>query len=313
MAVIKFIEFYCMNIRLSTIDTRKRGARQSVVVTTEVIKIIGAVVVLLAVVLGLVRVFENRIVYHPVRYPGGDWDTAPRAYSREEVEFEAEDGVRLHGWYAAANENPSGVVVLFFHGNAGNITHRHDNIELLAEAGADVFIVSYRGYGRSEGRPSEEGLYRDAEAAYRELTERRGIPPERIVVFGRSLGSAVAADLSARREVAGVILEAPFASAADMAREMLPILPVQRVIRSRFESIRKLDRIEAPLLIIHGENDTVVPFEHGERLYETASEPKEFYPIPGAGHNDTYQVAGEEYFARLRSFWERALSTNSEG
>ncbi len=281
--------------------------------STEFLKIIAGVVVLFAAVFGLVRVFEDRIVYHPVRYPGGDWDAAPRAYSREEVEFEAEDGVRLHAWYAEAHENPSGVVLLFFHGNAGNITHRHDNIELLAEAGADVFIVSYRGYGRSEGRPSEAGLYRDAEAAYRELTEHRGVPPERIIVFGRSLGSAVAADLSARREVAGVILEAPFISAAEMAREMLPVLPVQRVIRSRFKSIRKVEQIEAPLLIIHGENDTVVPFAHGERLYEAASEPKEFYPIPGAGHNDTYQVAGEEYFVRLRSFWERALSTNSDG
>ncbi len=253
------------------------------------------------------------MLYHPARYPQGDWAPDSREFEREDLGFETEDGVALHGWYASAHRNPSGVVLLFFHGNAGNITHRHENIELLARAGADVFIPSYRGYGRSAGRPSEKGLYRDAEAAYRVLTEDLRIAPERIVVFGRSLGSAVAVELAARREVAGVILEAAFTSAPDMAREIMPFLPSGRMIGSRFESIERVASVEAPLLIVHGEQDSLVPFEHGRRLYEAANEPKEFYPIPGAGHNDTYERGGEEYFVRLSSFWERARNTISDG
>ncbi len=272
-----------------------------------VLRTAAVIVMFLAASLGLVRLFENRMIYHPVRYPQGDWDPSSPWFTRDDLTFEAEDGVRLHGWYARSHDNPTGVVILFFPGNAGNITHRFDNIERLAQRGADVFIPSYRGYGRSEGRPSEPGLYRDADAAYRVVTERLEVPPARIVVFGRSLGSAVAVDLASRREVAGVILEAPFTSARDMAREMLPVLPLERVIRSRFDSLAKIDRIAAPLLVVHGRLDRIVPYEHGQRLYAAAEEPKAFYPITGAGHNDTYQVGGEDYFARLQSFWERAV------
>ena len=249
----------------------------------------------------LVPVFERRMVFHPVRYPHGNW--APQEFNlpAEDHWFKTEDGLNLHGWYAAADE-PVGKTLLWTQGNAGNITYRMQNMRFLLDYGIDVFIFDYRGYGKSEGSPTEVGIYADGRAAYDYLVKRLGIAPRDIVLFGRSLGSAVAVDLALQREIAGVILESPLTNAKDMARRMVPVLPVHLLIASRLDSLAKIPNVDVPLLIVHGDRDTLIPIEQGRRLYAAAGEPKQFHTIEGAGHNDTYIVGGETYFALLRQF-----------
>lgn len=249
----------------------------------------------------LVPVMERRMVFHPVRYPHGNW--APEEYSLqvEDHWFETEDGVRLHAWHVRSS-SPVGRTLLWSQGNAGNMSYRLENMRLLVDHGFDVFIFDYRGYGRSDGRPTEVGIYADGRAAHDYLVQQLGVAPQDIILFGRSLGSTVAVDLALQREVRGVILEAPLTNARDMARRIVPVLPVHWVISSRLDSLAKIENVNVPLLVIHGDRDNVVPFEQGKRLYEAANEPKRFLTVPGAGHNDAFLVGGEEYFEELRRF-----------
>ena len=245
--------------------------------------------------------FANRQIFHPMKHPAGWWDVQGEL-GVEDVLISAADGVRLHGWW---KEAPGAeLATLYLHGNAGNVTHRGSHILAVAEAGSSILVIDYRGYGKSTGRPSEAGLYADARAAYEWLREQ-GWPPERIVVHGESLGTAVAVDLAARVPVAGVVLEAPFPSAGDVAGTILPFLgPL--LVRS-FRTVGKIGRLRAPLLVIHGERDGIVPIELGRRLFEAAPEPKQFWAVAGAGHNDLVETAGPEYAARLARFY-RGLS-----
>ncbi|MGH7772451.1 MAG: alpha/beta hydrolase, partial [Candidatus Binatia bacterium] len=193
------------------------------------------------------------------------------------------------------------------HGNAGNISHRLENIKLLHEkVKINIFIFDYRGYGRSEGRASEEGTYKDGEAALKYLRTREDVDPRRIAFFGRSLGAAVAAELATREECLALILETPFASIREMARAAFPFLPIGPLLRTRYDVVEKVKRVKAPLLVLHGDKDEVVPFEQGKKVFEAASPPKEFHAIRGAHHNDTYLVGGDAYFAVLKDFIERA-------
>ncbi len=197
--------------------------------------------------------------------------------------------------------------LLWFHGNAGNISHRLENIRLLHDkVKINILIVGYRGYGRSEGRVSEEGTYMDGEAALKYLRTREEVDPKRIVFFGQSLGAAVAADLATREECLALILETPFASIREMARAAFPFLPIGPLLRTRYDVVEKVKRVKAPLLVLHGDKDEVVPFEQGKKVFEAASPPKEFHTIRGAHHNDTYIVGGDAYFAVLKDFIERA-------
>jgi pimeloyl-ACP methyl ester carboxylesterase len=228
----------------------------------------------------------------------------------EDLRLAAEDGVRLHGWWIGGLGRPEDrrFAVLYFHGNAGNVSHRLDRSKRLAERfGVDVLLLDYRGYGRSEGRPSEAGLYRDARAAWAEAV-RRGFPPERIILFGESLGCAVAVQLATEKPAAGLVLETPFLSVPALARKFYPVVP-GFLIRTRFDSEKKIARIAAPKLFIQAENDEIVPAAHARRLHALAPPPKDLYRIPGAGHNDTYVVGGEDY---LRA-WERFLRSISPG
>ena len=218
----------------------------------------------------------------------------------EDVRVRTSDGVTLHGWMVPCDG--SDVTLLFFHGNAGNIGDRVENIRLLHEIGLRVFILDYRGYGLSEGAPSEQGLYEDAQAAYAHLVSREGLAPERIAIFGRSLGGAVAVDLASRVPCRRLILESTFTSAADMAAHILPILPWGRLVTERFDSADKIDKVQAPLLQFHGTRDEIVPYRLGQKLFQAAPGPKEFVPIPGASHNDTYLVGGRPYFEKIQSF-----------
>ena len=210
------------------------------------------------------------------------------------------DGQRLHGWLVEAG--PKAPLLIFFHGNAGNIGDRVDNVARLVEAGITVLIFDYRGYGKSTGRPTEEGVYADGGAVYEYALGTLGYSPGDVVLFGRSLGTAVAAHLASRVEVAGVILESAFTNLKDLAWIHYPFLPGKFLVKGKFNVVEMVKGLKAPLLVVHGDRDGLVPMWMGEKVYQAAPEPKEFYVIQGAGHNDTDLVGGHPYFLRLRSF-----------
>jgi fermentation-respiration switch protein FrsA (DUF1100 family) len=220
----------------------------------------------------------------------------------EDVWFQSGDGTPLFGWYV--EPTPSRAVLLWCHGNAGNIIHRLENLAELYRVGLAVFLFDYRGYGRSKGSPSEDGLYMDAMAAHAYLTGTRGIAPKRLVIFGRSLGAAVAGELTSRRPTAGLILENAFPSIEAMAKVHSMGLPARLLLQSRYPLVARLKDIHVPILVIHGDQDEIVPFELGKQVFEAAPEPKSFYVVEGAHHNDLYQVGGKPYFQRLRRFVE---------
>jgi fermentation-respiration switch protein FrsA (DUF1100 family) len=246
---------------------------------------------------------EERFIF----YPASRIEITPRQVGLpfEDIFFFTSDGVRLNGWFVPYPD--SRITMLWSHGNAGNISHRVENIKLLHEkVGVNIFIFDYRGYGRSEGRISEEGTYRDAEAALRYLRSRSDIDSKKIVLFGRSLGAAVAAEVATREECLALILEAPFTSVREMARVAFPLLPIGSFLRTRYDTIEKVKKINVPLLVLHGDQDEVVPFSQGRKVFEAAPEPKKFYTIRGAHHNDTYITGGDAYFAALKNFIEEA-------
>jgi fermentation-respiration switch protein FrsA (DUF1100 family) len=219
--------------------------------------------------------------------------------SFEPVTIRTQDGVLLRGWYIPSDA-PRGVV-LFFHGNAGNISHRLDSIEVFHGLGLDTLIFDYRGYGESEGRASEAGLKRDARAAWRYLTEEKAIAPDRIVLFGRSLGAAVAAGLAAETRPAGVILESGFVSVPDLGARLYPWLPVRLLSRLKFATADYLESVESPVLVIHSRDDEIIPFAQGQALFAAARDPKRLLEIEG-GHNDGFLVSGGRYRNGLGSF-----------
>jgi len=262
------------------------------------------VVFRLGLVLGalgaLLLLFETRFIYFPSRAH----EVTPKALGLafEDVTLTADDGVRLHAWYLPV-ANPRWTV-LVSHGNGGNVSHRLDRALLLqARLGASVLLYDYRGYGRSEGSPDEAGTYRDARAAYQWLVEHKKARLGQLVLFGESLGSAVALDLALSKPAAALVLESPFTSVPDMARTTI-FLPLAPFVRTRYDNLAKVVRLRMPLLVLHGDHDGVVPFALGRRLFEAAPEPKRFYAIPGADHNDTYLVGGEAYWKAIASFLE---------
>ncbi|MGD9723241.1 MAG: alpha/beta hydrolase [Pirellulales bacterium] len=226
---------------------------------------------------------ENSLIFFPAVYPEGDWQ--PGDIAVEDAWFETEDGFRLHGWYVAADHPRA--VVLFAHGNGGNITHRIDILDALPHAlGASVLAFDYRGYGRSDGHPSEAGVLADARAARRWLAKRAGVAESQIVLMGESLGGAVVVDLAAEDGARGLVLESTFTSLPDVAAFHYPWLPVKLVMRSQLNSAAKIRDYHGPLLQFHGDMDRIIPFKLGQRLFEAANEPKQFVIIPFGDHND---------------------------
>jgi len=220
----------------------------------------------------------------------------------EDVTLITADHETLHAWYIPATQARGDL--LFMHGNAGNISHRLTSIAQFHRLGLNVLIVDYRGYGNSSGKPSEQGLYRDAEAAYQWLVEERGVVPERIVVFGRSLGAAVAAHVAAEKPVGALILESGFTSVPDLGAEIYPFLPVRLLSRYQYDTREKLSRISVPVLVIHSPQDDIVPFHHGQALYDAAAEPKQFLQIQG-DHNRGFVQSGEVYTRGVAAFIDR--------
>jgi hypothetical protein len=220
-----------------------------------------------------------------------------------DIYFETEDGTKINGWFVPDTDSRS--VLLWFHGNAGNLSHRVDLLRLLHhELKTNIFMVDFREYGRSEGVVSEEGTQQDALAAYDYLLTRSDIDSEKIIVFGQSLGAAVAVELATSRDLQGLILEAPFTSIREMARVVFPWLPIGRFLSTKYDSISKIKQIRVPFLVMHGDQDEVIPFSQGQQLYEAGNEPKTFYPISGAGHNNTTLVGGRPYLKVIQQFIE---------
>jgi fermentation-respiration switch protein FrsA (DUF1100 family) len=252
------------------------------------------------IVIGAVLLRMNlleRFIYYPERHLEG----SPSGFGMrfEDVRFVAADGVALHGWFVPGRRAET---LVWFHGNAGNISHRLDNLRWLHElVGVNVLLFDYRGYGQSAGEPSEAGLYADARAALAHLRGRSDVDEKRIIYFGRSLGSAVAVDLALAEPPYGLILETPFTSVRDMSTRLLPG-PLSIAVPSMFDNLAKIESIGCPKLFIHGDADELVPYEQGRRLYESAKPPKAFFTIRGAGHNDTYIVGGQRYFGQIEKF-----------
>lgn len=241
---------------------------------------------------------EKRFVFFPTREV--EWTPDQLGIAYEDVYFNTSDGVRLNGWFVAGGTD---LTWLCFHGNGGNIGHRVAEIALLHHnLGVNLLIFDYRGYGRSLGTPSEHGTYLDARAAINYLRSRPDVDAKRIVYFSHSLGTAIAVELATAEAPLGLILISPLASLQPMARIAFPLLPTGWLTRDKYNSLARIGSIERPLLIVHGEQDELVPVSQGEELYRAANEPKRFQLLAQTGHNDVWESAGETYWGALKSF-----------
>jgi uncharacterized protein len=268
-----------------------------------------------AALAGAMFLGQARLLYLPDLPSRALVDTPQRiGLVHEDVFIETEDGLRLHGWYLPAPRARGSL--LFFHGNAGNISHRLDSLRIFHRLRLDVLIVDYRGYGRSEGRPDEAGLQRDARAAWRYLVELRGEAPARIVLFGRSLGGAVAAVLAAElaggragtgpagalgAQPAALILESSFISVPELAADLYPWLPARRLARLRHDTLGALADVRCPVLVVHSRDDEIIPWRHGQALHDAARPPKALLEL-GGDHNQGFLQSGEAYVRGLDAF-----------
>ncbi|MFC1950084.1 alpha/beta hydrolase [Chloroflexota bacterium] len=259
-----------------------------------IVIVIAGVYILFAVYL---FAFQSRQIYLPD--PVLITDPSSVGLDFENVSLKTEDGIKLSAWYIPS-ESTRGVI-LFCHGNAGNISHRLESIQIFNRLGLDVLIFDYRGYGRSDGKPTEIGTYMDSEAAWQYLVEERQVSPSRIIVFGRSLGGAVAAWLSHEHTPGVLILEATFTSATDMAVKMYPYFPVRLLSRFNYNTADYLKEVNCPVLIVHSPEDEIIPISHGKQLFEIAKGPKEFLEVTGT-HNEGFLTSREFYEGGLNAF-----------
>ena len=241
-----------------------------------------------------------------IYYPSRSMEDSPKriGLAYEDVRLSTTDGETLGAWYVPAT-NPRGTI-LMCHGNGGNISHRVDAVKFFHDLGLDVLIFDYRGYGSSTGRPSEAGTYRDALAAWHYLAAERGVPAARLVVFGRSLGGAVAAWLAKQERPAGLVLEASFTSVPDLAAKLYPYLPVRLLCRFRYNTREYVRGARCPVLVAHSPDDDLIPFRHGRALFRAAPEPRIFVEISG-GHNDGEVTFSDAYRLRLDAFLSSVL------
>jgi uncharacterized protein len=248
---------------------------------------LGAIVVLM--------LLENSLVYRPAG--PDDWIPPPNPLIQD-VEFTSATGDKIHAWWLPRTGSTG--AVLYFHGNAGNLSWRGNSMAKLGEQlGEPVLIIDYPGYGKSGGRPGEAGCYAAADAAYEWLTKTQRIAANHILLYGGSLGGAIAVDLASRKPYRALILVKTFTSAPDVGQCVFPYLPIRWVMRNRLDSLSKIERCKQPIFIAHGDADRVVPFAQGQRLYEAAPQPKKFLRLPGADHNDALPP---EFFTSLKQF-----------
>lgn len=261
------------------------------------LKLVVAIVASYGLVVAAVYLMQGRMLYLP-GVPGRTLTMTPAdaGMDYEDVSIETSDGIRLHGWYIPGR---SSRVLLFFHGNAGNISHRLESIRQFLELGLSVLIIDYRGYGQSGGSISEAGIYRDADAAWNYLREVRGAKD--IVVFGRSLGASVAARLAAKRHASALIVESSFTSVPDIAQELYPWLPARWLTRLQHATRDYIRDVRCPVLVVHSRDDEIIPFHHGQAIYDAAPEPRTLLELRGT-HNDAFVRDQRVYLAGLRSF-----------
>ena len=263
------------------------------------LKIIIFLVLFCVFVFIYARYIELRSIFFPMK----QIEVTPKeeGLNYEDVYFKTEDGLSLNGWLVKYPQAKA--TILFFHGNAGNISHRLEKLAIFHQLGLNVFLVDYRGYGRSQGRPSEEGLYKDARAAFDYLSSRPDINNKTIIAYGESIGGAVAIDLAAKRGVCCLIVDSTFTSAKDMARKFYRFIP-PFLFKTKFESDKKVKSVKADKLFIHSINDEIVPFEFGEKLYKEASSPRELLKIHG-GHNSGFLESKELIIVKLKDFLQK--------
>jgi fermentation-respiration switch protein FrsA (DUF1100 family) len=252
---------------------------------------------------------QAKLIYYP-NMPSRVLTASPRdvGLDFESVTITTSDRIKLHGWFVPAQQERG--VLLFFHGNAGNISHRLDLLKIFHNLGLSSLIIDYRGYGQSQGKITEQGTYLDAEAAWQYLTRGRNVPAEKIVIFGMSLGGAIAANLAARQQPAALILGSSFTSVPDMGAHLYPILPVRLLSRFRYDTRESLKSVTCPVLVIHSPDDEIIPFINGSKLFEAAKEPKSFLEIHG-GHNDGFLTSGKLYVDGLDKFINTFLKPTS--
>jgi fermentation-respiration switch protein FrsA (DUF1100 family) len=260
--------------------------------STVLISVALAYAVLLAAACGL----QSRLVYFPQVGRGDALTPAALQLIFEEVRITTADGQTLHGWFVPAPEARG--TVLLFHGNAGNIAHRVSWLPMFRQLRLSALLFDYRGYGASTGTPTEAGTYADAEATWRYLTESRKIPAEQIVLLGESLGGAVAAHLAVRQTPAALVLHSAFTSVPDLGGDIYPFLPVRLLTRFQYDALATLRDVNCPVLVVHSRDDDIVPFSHGQRLFQAAPEPKTFIELRGS-HNSG--------FVFMRAAWIRAF------
>ncbi|MBT3294350.1 MAG: alpha/beta fold hydrolase [Verrucomicrobia bacterium] len=247
----------------------------------------------------LVFLAQARYLYYPDPEITADPSLINLDY--RDVMLDTADGETVAGWFVPAADEAAAPALLFFHGNAGNISDRLGSIQTFHELGLNVLIIDYRGYGRSSGKPTEKGTRLDAEAAWTYLTGELAIPPERIIIFGRSLGGAVAVSLAATHNPALLVVESSFTSTMDMGQQMFPLLPVRLLCRHRYDSVKTLKAVQCPVLVAHGPDDATIPFAHGRRLHAAANDPKQFITLQG-GHNDGGMDSNRAYQRLLREW-----------
>ena len=268
------------------------------------------IAVIYALLVAVLYFSQSRMIYYP-NLPSRKISATPEQVGLDfqEVYFTASDGVRLHGWFLP-NDNAQSTL-LFFHGNAGNISHRLDSLLLFHALNFEVLIFDYRGYGQSAGKPTELGTYLDAEAAWRYLTNNRGIAATNILLFGRSLGGAIAAHLASRHQAMGLALESAFTSVPDMAAELYPLLPARWLASFRYNTKVALNAVTHPVFIAHSPDDEIIPFTHGRRLFDSARQPKQFMQLAG-GHNGGFLSVRNEYIKAWSTFIKLCQTTKQE-
>ena len=270
------------------------------------LSVAGGVFLLLSLLLYL---FQGKMLFLS-NMPGRALTASPAdiGLEYEDISMLTRDGEQLHGWYVPATNRRG--VVLFFHGNAGNISHRLDSIGIFHQLGLDTLIIDYRGYGQSTGKPTEQGTYLDAQAAWSYLVDERGIPADEIIIFGRSLGGAIGAWLGAQHTPAAVIIESSFTSGVDMARRLYPFLPARLITRLRYPVAEYASQLDCPVLVVHSLDDEIIPFEMGRSVYAAVKQRKSFLELRG-DHNNGFFISRRDYVAGLDSFFESVLGPGS--
>ncbi len=255
------------------------------------------IVIFYAVIAAKKFLNQSKYIYFPSRDMGPTPQDIGLDY--EDLFFYTEDHIKINGWFVPARKKRP--TLLFLHGNGGNISHRLELIQLLHHEGLPVLIIDYRGYGKSQGQPTERGTYLDAQAAMDYLEYQKGILPQDVVVYGRSLGGPIAARLAAAKNPAGLILDSTFTSIKDLGAELYPLLPVRRFLRFSYDTVHFIAKVQCPLLIIHSREDKYVPYHHAQDLYAKAKTQKDLLTIKG-GHNDGFLVSAAAYRQKLHHF-----------